>query len=155
MEKKNITLIPPDELFGEVEKLLKEGYYAEFTVTGNSMWPFLAHGRDSVTVCDGKNMPLKKGDIVLFCPEKGRYLLHRVTHVKDGLFCAAGDGNTFYDGYFPFDSVVGKVVSFCRKEKIWEVNSYSYKLLSRMWMIGFPVRRGLLYFLRLVARRRG
>lgn len=29
--------------------MLQEGYDAEFTVTGNSMWLLLAHGRDRVT----------------------------------------------------------------------------------------------------------
>ena len=61
MKSKDRSLLPPKELFTAVHQLLQDGYDAEFTVTGNSMWPLLVHGRDSVTLRKAEVSSLKKG----------------------------------------------------------------------------------------------
>ena len=150
MKSKDLTLLPPEELFAAVQELLQEGYDAEFTVTGNSMWPFLAHGRDRVILRAIGDEPLKKGDIVLVQTERG-YLLHRITGLKNGMLQTTGDYNCYHDGYVAAQYVLGKVVRFIRKGKQISCNDLLYRFSSRIWRLLFPVRPLLL---RLLLQRR-
>ena len=143
MKMENVTLLPPDDLFAAVFQMLQEGYDAEFTVTGNSMWPFLAHGRDCVTLRKADGFPLKKGDIVLLHTEHG-YLLHRITRLKNGMLQTTGDHNCYRDAFVPAGNVVGRVVCFTRKGKQISCSNSLYKLCSWLWQVLFPARPFLL-----------
>ena len=154
MKTLTCTQLPPEELFGAAEQLLQDGYDASFTVTGNSMWPFLAHGRDQVTLHALGDRPVKTGDILLFCPEEERYLLHRVLHTRGGVFRTAGDSNCFFDGTFSVNCVIGRVTAFSRKGRPVSCEGIAYRLCSRVWMWLFPVRRPLLRLLRTAAKQK-
>jgi len=154
METKDVTLLHSAELFDSINIMLQEGYDAEFTVVGNSMWPFLSNERDRVIVRARENSSIKKGDIVLFCPEEGRYLLHRVTQLRDGMFQTAGDGNCFYDGFFPEECLNSIAISFRRKEKFVSCQNLLYRIYSKIWMFLFPIRRHLLRLLRFLCYTR-
>lgn len=143
--------IPAKEMFPPMQALLEKGYDADFTVTGNSMWPLLVHGRDRVVL--RKTAP-KNGDIVLFCPVEGKYLLHRINRLKQGRFRTAGDGNCFHDGSFPLSCVVGTVVAVYRKEKYYAAAEIPMRLWSICWRLCFPIRPALLKILRRARRRK-
>lgn len=146
--------------FALLPEFLKDNYQATFTVTGNSMWPFLTHGRDTVVVeaCDPKH--LKKGDIVLFQPMPTVFILHRVTKLKKNpdntvhCFQTTGDGNCHRDGFYRPDCVIAKVSSLQRKGTTIACNSLFWRLVANLWNIAFPIRRYLLYTLRQVSRLR-
>ena len=146
-----LTQLPASELFENIRQFLHEGNLVSFTVTGNSMWPLLGHGRDQVILesCAGK--PLKKGDIVLFMPVKGRYLLHRIDWVKEGRFRTIGDGSCVRDGVFDEVCVVGRVVTLVRKGKEISCENWLYQLSSRVWLALFWARPVLLKVLRKIA----
>ena len=139
MNMENVTLLPPNDLFTAVCQMLQEGYDAEFTVTGNSMWPFLAHGRDCVTLRKVEGFSLKKGDIVLLQTQTG-YLLHRITRLRNGMLQTTGDYNCYRDEFVPVGNVLGRVVCFTRKERQISCSNLLYKLCSWFWGVLFPVR---------------
>lgn len=151
MKSKNLTFLPPEALFGAVHQLLQEGYDAEFTVTGNSMWPLLAHRRDSVTLRQVETRLLKKGDIVLLQTD-GSYRLHRITGRKRGLLQTTGDCNCYRDDYVAPQCVLGRVVSFTRKGKQVSCQNPLYRCSSWLWRVSFPIRPLLLRFLSLFRR---
>ena len=146
-----LTRPPATELFENVRQFLHDGCFASFTVTGNSMWPFLRHGKDHVVLEPCPEEALKKGDIVLFMPEQGRYLLHRIDWVRDRQFRTAGDGNCFRDGIFNQNCVVGRVVTVVRKGKEISCANWIYLLLSGIWMALYWARPVLLKVLRMLA----
>lgn len=150
MQREELTFLPPDDLFAAVCQMLRDGYDAEFTVTGNSMWPFLAHGRDCVTLRGVGTAPLKKGDIVLVCTEQG-YLLHRITRQKNGMVQTTGDRNCRRDGFVPAGNVLGRVVRFTRNGRQISCGNVFYRLCSRLWQGLFPIRP---FLLGLLFRRR-
>ena len=145
-------LIPNEELFTLIEETLRENYQAEFTVTGNSMWPLLRHGRDRVIVESCAAASLKTGDVVLLRAAEGRYLLHRVTALRGDCFETTGDGNCFRDGFFPRDRVIARVVRVIRKGKTLNVTRFYWQPVFRLWMALFPVRGRIM---RAYARIRG
>ena len=112
-----IRYLSNDVFCSAVQQMLEEGLKVEFTVTGNSMWPLLKSGRDKVTLtlCDPDN--IKKGDVILFEAMPSKYLLHRVTRICEKTFDTTGDFNSFRDGSFPLECVIGKAVSITRKGK--------------------------------------
>ena len=146
-----LTRPPATELFENIQQFLHDEYLASFTVTGNSMWPFLRHGKDHVVLEPCAEKTLKKGDIVLFMPEQGRYLLHRIVWVRESQFCTAGDGNCFRDGTFNQGCVVGRVATLVRKGKKISCTNWLYRVSSHIWMALFWVRPVLLKALRKLA----
>lgn len=130
-------------LFSEIAKMLAEGRQASFTVVGYSMYPFLVSGRDSVIVEHLGDRSPKKGDILLFQPLPGRYMLHRVTKLTKRGFETTGDGNYFRDGMFPYESILGRVSSIVRKGKMISCSNRGYRLLYIIWGLLFPFRRFL------------
>ena len=153
MKSENVTLLPPEDLFAAVNQLLHDGYDAEFTVTGNSMWPFLAHGRDCVTLRKTEVSSLKKGDIVLLQAQTG-YRLHRVTRLKSGMLQTTGDHNCYRDEFVPAGNVLGRVVWFTRKGRRISCSNLLYRCSSWFWRISFPVRPVLLRCLIWLRRRK-
>ena len=152
MKSKDRCLLPPNELFAAIDQLLQDGYDAEFTVTGNSMWPMLAHGRDSVTIRKPGDFPIKKGDVVLLQTERG-YLLHRVTRLKNGMLQTTGDYNCYRDDYVTAQCVLGTVVCFTRKGKQVSCTDPFYRVCSWLWRLLFPLRPLLLRLLAFFRRR--
>lgn len=127
-------------LFPVIEKMLEEGRSVKFTVSGNSMWPLIAHNRDCVLLVPCKEKHLKKGDIILFQAGVGHYVLHRITKVKRGGYITTGDGNLHRDGFVPESAVRAKVAVVYRKDKMIECDKWYWKMLFRLWMAAFPVR---------------
>ncbi len=142
-------LIPANEFIQALKEAVDMGYEADFTVTGNSMWPILAHGRDRVIIKKYSADDIKKGDIILFEATKGKYLLHRVMYTTPTAFVSTGDANTFKDGTFPKESVIGYVTHIIRKGKKIPINSFPVKLYTNLWVSSFKFRGALLKELKL------
>ena len=65
--------------------LLDEGKEIRFTVTGNSMGPFLRHKRDqAVLVKPADPTSLQVGDVPLYRRDNGQLVLHRIVERDDG-----------------------------------------------------------------------
>lgn len=128
-------------LFPIIKELLAEGKQASFTVTGMSMWPFLCHGRDRVVLDACLPETLMLGDILLFRTAQGNYMLHRVTALRSSQFQTTGDGNYFRDGWFPNSCILGRAVQLIRKGKNIDCCNQKYKVICRIWMLMFPIRK--------------
>lgn len=141
-------LIDNSEFISAVKETLDSGLEVKFTVTGMSMWPFFTSRRDSVTIKKCTFRDIRKGDIVLFSPEKNIYLLHRVIKKNDTGFITAGDGNTFKDGIFTPDKIIAAVSEIHRKNKTFSADKKTFRFLSFIWMLLFPVRKPILTVLK-------
>lgn len=149
MKAKYVSAI---DFFPFLEELLAQGKKVCFTVTGTSMTPWIIHGRDSVELVSAEAASLKKGEIILFQPFAGKYVLHRITKIVPGGFITTGDGNLRRDGFVPKEAVIAKAVAIHRKGRIIECSSWVWKLIFRIWMILFPIRKYLLKLVGSVAK---
>lgn len=138
--KRFVERIDNQILFSEIEKMLAEGRQASFTVMGYSMYPFLVSGRDSVIVEHLGTRKPRIGDILLFKPLPDRYMLHRVTKLTEDGFETTGDRNSFRDGLFPYDSIVGRASAIVRKGRTIPCSDPWYRFLSKLWSLLFPFR---------------
>lgn len=128
-------------LFSAISEQLAAGRQAVFTVTGMSMWPLICHGRDQVIIEKTDKDDLRIGDIVLFCAAEDKYILHRITRMKDGYFQTTGDGNLFRDPVMPYECVQAKVCKVIRDGKTIDCSFWGWKVLFRFWMFLFPIRK--------------
>ncbi len=141
MKEQEKRWISSEDLFAAVQEVLQDGMSASFVVTGMSMWPIMCHGRDQVVVEPIDTNSLRVGDIVLFQPVPGKYILHRITKLQDDKFETTGDGNLFRDGWFPKESVVARTVSIIRPNWIISCDSRLWHMYSHIWMRLYPIRR--------------
>ncbi len=139
---KRVQYAKINDLSPTMALLLADGYELKFTVTGDSMYPFLRHGIDSVVLRHVGTKIIKKGDIVLFKrADNGQYVLHRVVRIaKEHALYLAGDAQNWVEGPIRRQQVIGIVMKVYRKEKEIFSNSYFWIILSKMWMNVLPAR---------------
>ena len=80
MEHK-VRVLPPEVLMEQLLAVMEEAQTVPLIISGNSMSPFLVHGRDTVYLSKITS-PLKKGDMILYRRDSGDYILHRICRVK-------------------------------------------------------------------------
>lgn len=137
----NICYLSGRDLFPVIKEQLSLGHRVCFTVSGTSMTPWIIHNRDQVEVIDAHGLRLRKGDIILFEPFHGKYVLHRITALVPGGYVTTGDGNLHRDCIVSSELVIGKVIRIHRKGKTIDCSALRWKALFWLWMALFPVRR--------------
>lgn len=150
MDNNEDFIVSQYHLMPLMEQMLEKGEKVRFRVSGNSMWPWIIHNRDSVLLipCDVHN--LKKGEIILFQTQMGNYVLHRITKVVPGGYVTTGDGNCHRDGFISCERVKAKASIIYRKEKRINCDSLPWKCVSAFWMKTFPVRRQMQHFIKII-----
>lgn len=148
-----VRQIPMAQLRELLDEQLAHGE-ALLPVTGNSMWPLLADGRDMVRLArlDRRVQP---GDIALYQKADGSYILHRVIRLS-----ASGDciccGDAQWEGEQVDEAQIIAYVTAFRRKGRWQETALSrpYRLYERFWVHTFPARRPLLRLLRFLQRAR-
>ena len=85
MEQKDLPVktVDTQTFLDAVKEIVREGRDVPVTITGNSMSPFLVHGRDRVLL-SRITRPLQKGDMVLYQRKGGQYVMHRIRRIDRG-----------------------------------------------------------------------
>lgn len=135
------TVLPPELLLEEYRKLLQEENVKELplTVTGNSMSPFLIHGRDTVYL-SRLTRPARRGDILLYRRDNGGYVLHRVYAVTPKGYTMVGDAQTELETGIRPDQVIAIVTRAVRKEQELGPGSFWWDFFETQWIRMLPVR---------------
>ena len=142
------TRTVPMESIAELIRLqLAHGQRANLVVTGSSMMPMLHHRRDSVVLAPVKEK-VKKGEVILYQRENGKYILHRVIALTDSGYICSGDNQAVRETV-SHEQILAVVVGFTRKGKVRQTDALFYRLYTALWVGFFPLRR---YYL--VVRRR-
>ena len=113
----NLKLLSPEELIPPLLDLLEETDCVPLVISGGSMSPFLVNGRDTVYLAKGGS-PLKRGDMILYRRDSGRYILHRIYREEAGIYTLVGDAQTQLETGIRPDQVLAKVCMVRRKGKI-------------------------------------
>ena len=145
VKKVGISVLAP--VFSE---LLEEGKTVKFTVVGNSMYPMLRSGVDSVVL--EKKEKLKKYDIPFYKRENGEYILHRIVKEKDGAFFCAGDNELELEYPVHKSQIIGVVSGFYRKDRYISAKNFFYICYSFFW-VNFKYLRFIFFGLNKIRRR--
>lgn len=117
-----------------LQELLSEGKKVSVTVTGNSMSPFLIHGRDRILIAppDGN---WKKGDMAFFIRTNGQYVMHRICRVdKNGNCFFVGDAQQYIEGPIEPAQIFGKITSVQRKGKWIGPDDFWWRFFEKIWI---------------------
>lgn len=135
-----LRVLPPEILMGPLLELVKEQGEVPLVISGNSMAPFLVHGRDTVYLSAVKSSP-KKGDMVLYQRDNGSYILHRVYKVEEGIYSFVGDAQSFIETGIRQDQLRAVVKAVRRKDKLISSGDFWWDFFEKIWINIIPFRR--------------
>ena len=139
-----IKIIDSKEFLGAVKDLVLSGRTVSLTVTGGSMTPFLAGGRDRVFLSP-VTAPLKKGDIVMYTRPNGQYILHRIVRVREcNVFDIAGDAQTEIECGVRREQIFAEVTSIERKGRKISPPSFFWFFFAHIWIRLIPARQRIM-----------
>ena len=105
-----------EQILPVIEDVLSRDGEITFTPNGNSMWPLLHSGRDTVTLTKVEK-PLKKYDLPLYKNSHGHFILHRVIGKNKDGYIMRGDNLLYKEYGITDEQIIGKVVRFNRCDK--------------------------------------
>lgn len=150
--------IPMEELMALLTVQMEASGSAQLTVTGYSMMPMLHNRRDTVTISPVTGGQ-KKGDVILYRRENGRYVLHRILRCRKNGYILCGD-NQFFTEKVEQSQLLAVVTAFTRKGKTYPVTDPGYCRYVWWWVHLHPLRwlylipRRCLGYIRTVIRHR-
>ena len=138
MEHK-VKVLEPEQLMPQLLEMLEVTEPVPLVISGSSMTPFLAHGRDTVYLSKAKD-PLTRGDMVLYRRDSGNYILHRIYRVEQGSFTMVGDAQNWLEPGIRQDQILARVTAVRRKGKLLQKGSFLWDFFERVWIRVVPLR---------------
>lgn len=120
-------------------ELLEQVDTLPLLVSGNSMVPFLVHGRDTVYLTKAVG-PMKRGDMVLYQRRNGAYILHRIYACKGDLFDMVGDAQIQIEHGIAAEQIFAVVRSAVRKGRVQEPGCFWWDFFEKVWIRIVPLR---------------
>ena len=108
-------------------------------ISGNSMLPFLRHGRDTVYLSK-ITAPLKRGDMILYQRRGGAYILHRIYRAEEESYTLVGDGQLGLEPGIRPCQVLAVVTAVRRKGKLLRKGSFLWEFYEHIWLGMLPLR---------------
>ena len=129
--------------------MIAEGKDVEILAKGESMYPFLRHGKDSVILRRADNLQLY--DIVL-AKTGNEYVLHRIIKIEDNdNIILMGDGN-IHDTETVTRTDICAVVTIIARNRGKGKEIDNERNMAIMWRRLLPIRKYLLRMLHLLYR---
>ena len=134
-------VMQPEILLEEYRHLLNDENITALplVISGNSMSPFLVHGRDTVYL-SRLDRPAKRGDVLLYKRESGAYILHRVYKVEKDSYTMVGDAQIQLEQGIRQDQIIAIMTSALRKGKLQKKGSFWWEFFEKLWIRIIPLR---------------
>lgn len=140
--KEETKIIDPGSLLETYRTLLQEEKNAErlpLLISGDSMGPFLRHGRDTVYL-SRLTRPARRGDILLYQRDNGAYVLHRVYGVTPRGLTMVGDAQTLLEEGIRPEQVIAVVVQVNRNGRELGPGALLWDFFEKIWIRLVPLR---------------
>ena len=137
--KERLNIVSPEMVVEPLLSLLSETAAVPLVVSGSSMTPFLAPGRDTVYL-SAISRPLRCGDMVLYRRDNGRYVLHRIFRVNGDSYTMLGDAQSIPEPGIRRDQILAIVTAVRRKDQLLRKGSFWWMFFERVWIHLVPLR---------------
>ncbi len=127
------------EYVSTLRELTEQGREVSMVIAGNSMSPFLVHGRDSITFRK-PDRPLKTGDMVFYQRDSGQFVMHRIHRVRPEGYDIVGDAQREIEGPVRADQIFAVVTKVKRKGQWLEPGDFWWDFFARVWIRMVPLR---------------
>ena len=139
-----MKLVNTQEYVSMLRELTEQGREVNMLISGNSMSPFLMHGRDSIRLKKPERK-LRKGDMVFFQRKDGAYVMHRIHHInKEGKLFIIGDAQVDMEGPIDKEQVFAIITKVKRKGKWIAPGDFWWEFFEHIWLHLIPFRRFLM-----------
>ncbi len=116
--------------YNQIEEIIERDGQVLETTYGQSMQPMLRQGENPIVISKITS-PVKKGDVILFRCESGKYLLHRIIKIRKQGYLTRGDNNLFNDGFIKEKQIKGILTGYYEDEKYIDCSkNFRYKVYS-------------------------
>ena len=132
-------MIDTNDYLDTLKDIVDSGHEASMIITGNSMAPFLYHGRD-VIYFSRPQRPLRRGDMAFFRRPDGKYVMHRIVRKKGKDYYFLGDNQTQIEGPIPESLIFAVVTRVKRKGRILGPYSFWWLFFKHIWINMIPLR---------------
>ena len=162
-------ILQPEILLEEYRRILEDPRVESLplVISGNSMSPFLIHGRDTVYLSRIER-PVRRGDVILYRRDNGAYILHRVYAVEapgrdaagqasdaagfSGVadasgapapvrYTMVGDAQSVLEPGIRRDQMIAIMTAADRKGRRQEPGSFWWEFFEKVWIRMVPVRQ--------------
>ena len=139
-EKKPVRLVDTQEYMEMIRALLEDGQEVSMIVTGNSMRPFLKHGRDKI--CMKKtDRKLRKGDIVFYRRENGQYVMHRILKCGDQSYTLLGDGQIVPESGIRQEQIFARITKVQVRGQWIGPENFRWRFFEHIWIRFCGIRK--------------
>lgn len=137
-----MRIVKTREYVSMLRMLTEQGKEVSMLISGNSMSPFLMHGRDSIRF-KKPDRKLKKGDMVFFQRKSGQFVMHRIVRVRKEGFYLLGDAHqtSEIEGPIEESQIFARITSVCRKGKWIGPGNFWWEFFEHVWIRIIPFRR--------------
>ncbi len=137
-------------------ELIEQGKEVPLTITGNSMSPFMIHGRDQILM-KKPDRPWKKGDMAFFRRANGAYVMHRICRIDpDGNCYFVGDAQWQIEGPIMPEQIFARITAVNRKGKWIRPGDFWWEFFEHIWLHMIPVRHAIMMlYARIAGRKKG
>ncbi len=138
------------------EQEIEESGKLIYTNVGTSMMPLLRQHRDLMIISRKPEGRLKRYDIPLYKRDSGKYVLHRILHVRKDHYVICGDHCWTKEYDITDRHIIGVLTAVVRDGKEISVTNWKFRLYSHIWCDFFPIRALLLrsrYYLGRIYRK--
>jgi hypothetical protein len=138
----NETHLNSEQFLTLANEILKNNQRIRFRAHGSSMRPCI-RDNDLIEIKPIGTDSLGKGDVVLFNPLPGRFLVHRIIYVdkENHLFLIQGDALRQPDGLIPASMILGSVSALERRGKWYRLDTPTARLIAKSLVWIFPLIR--------------
>ena len=140
-----MKLVNTQEYVSMLRELTEQGKEVNMLISGNSMSPFLMHGRDSIRL-KKPDRKLRKGDMVFFQRKSGKFVMHRIIQVRKEGFYLLGDSqqSSEIEGPIEESQIFALITSVCRKGRWIGPGNFWWEFFAHYWIRMIPFRRFLI-----------
>lgn len=127
-------------IFPLISEIIQQGQSIRIIVSGDSMYPLLRDGIDSVELTKGSFEGLSCGDIVMIQRTNGQYIMHRVIRKEADCFYMVGDAQQWIEGPLYPNQLVAVVTALWRKDTHISCSNPILRVYSVTWLFLRPYR---------------
>ncbi len=121
-----------------IEKALKENKIFITKTQGDSMFPMLVEGRDSVIIAPPE-FPLKKYDVPVYRRD-GHYTMHRIVKATNKGYIICGDNRTHLEKDITDKDIIGVLAAFYHNGKLIKCTDEDYISYAKKVCRSLPIR---------------
>ena len=140
--------------FQEVSVQIADGKQVIIRAKGCSMLPLLRDGKDKLVLKKTVPSSLRRGCIVLARLDDGRFVIHRIERLSDGIVVLRGDGNYYARETCMPSDILAEATAVVRREKVYPKNGFLWLCVRFLWPSSPLLRRLFLALNRRISRNK-